>query len=77
VPVDFAALHEAGARRRVRLPTYPFERKRHFVDPPGPGAAATAPAATAAPQGEVERLLRTQMDIMSRQLALLRAEDEP
>lgn len=35
---DWHALHR-GARRRVPLPTYPFERQRHWIDPP-----ATAPA---------------------------------
>ncbi|HET7459925.1 MAG TPA: beta-ketoacyl synthase N-terminal-like domain-containing protein, partial [Longimicrobium sp.] len=38
--VDWAAYHQ-GARRRVPLPTYPFERRRHWIDPaPRPRAAA-------------------------------------
>ena len=28
---------EGGGRRRVSLPTYPFERKRHWIDPPTTG----------------------------------------
>lgn len=35
--VDFAALHAGGRRRRVRLPTYPFERRPYLI-PPTPGA---------------------------------------
>ncbi len=35
---DWAALHSAGARGRVPLPTYPFARERYFIEP----AAATA-----------------------------------
>ncbi len=31
------------ARRRVALPTYAFERQRHWVDPDPPSALATAP----------------------------------
>ena len=31
---DWRALHEGAPRRRVVLPTYPFQRKRFFVDPP-------------------------------------------
>lgn len=33
VAPDWSAVHQ-GARRRVPLPTYPFERQRHWVDPP-------------------------------------------
>ncbi len=31
--VDWHALHGKGKRRRVPLPTYPFERQRYWVDP--------------------------------------------
>ncbi|MFA1547960.1 type I polyketide synthase [Actinomadura chokoriensis] len=31
VPVDWAALHP-GVRRRVALPTYPFQRRRYWLD---------------------------------------------
>ncbi|MGI5274519.1 SDR family NAD(P)-dependent oxidoreductase [Nonomuraea sp. CA-218870] len=33
VAVDWAALH-GGAGRRVELPTYPFQRRRYWIDPP-------------------------------------------
>lgn len=36
--LDWAALHR-GEGRRVQLPTYPFQRKRFWVDPPAKGAA--------------------------------------
>jgi acyl transferase domain-containing protein len=39
--VDWAALHD-GHRRRVPLPTYPFERRRVWLEPPRP--ASTGPA---------------------------------
>ncbi|MCO5090978.1 non-ribosomal peptide synthetase/type I polyketide synthase [Bosea sp. (in: a-proteobacteria)] len=39
---DWAAWHGEGGRRRVCLPTYPFERSRHWVDPPA-GNASAAP----------------------------------
>jgi phthiocerol/phenolphthiocerol synthesis type-I polyketide synthase E len=51
-PVDWAAFAAAmpGAPgRRVPLPTYPFERARHWVDPPGTRSAAT-PEAPEAPE---------------------------
>jgi acyl transferase domain-containing protein/acyl carrier protein len=41
VPVSWSSLHARDARRRLPLPTYPFERQRHWVDPDpsrGPGA---------------------------------------
>ena len=31
--LDWAALHAGHDRRRISLPTYPFERKRHWIDP--------------------------------------------
>jgi acyl transferase domain-containing protein len=47
---DWAAFHAAERRRRVPLPTYPFERRRYWLDAPGvprplgdlPGAADPA-----------------------------------
>src|SRR5262249_35521876 len=51
---DWAALHGPAAAR-VPLPTYPFQRRRHWIDPP-PRSAAVVPATDAplatAPQGE-------------------------
>lgn len=33
VEVDWSSFYSAETRKRVPLPTYPFERKRHWVDP--------------------------------------------
>jgi len=33
VKIDWPALHEGQSRRRMPLPTYPFERKRYWIDP--------------------------------------------
>jgi acyl transferase domain-containing protein len=46
--VDWNALH-AGRRRRVPLPTYPFERQRYWIDP---APAASAPPAAGAGAAE-------------------------
>ncbi|QNK01621.1 polyketide synthase [Dyella telluris] len=48
LPVAVCALDRRANRRRVRLPTYPFERKRHWVE-----AAALAAAAQSAAQDNV------------------------
>jgi glutamate-1-semialdehyde aminotransferase/acyl carrier protein len=54
-PPDWAALAAGESRRKVRLPGYPFERVRHWVEPPpltaGGEAAAQAslPSEAAAP----------------------------
>ncbi|HSL55154.1 MAG TPA: type I polyketide synthase, partial [Pyrinomonadaceae bacterium] len=34
VDVKWSRLHEGERRRRVHLPTYPFERQRYWIDPP-------------------------------------------
>ncbi|MCY2927298.1 MAG: KR domain-containing protein, partial [Planctomycetota bacterium] len=47
VPVDWSGLHAARPRRRVPLPTYPFERQRYWVSPAwavASGASATVHA---------------------------------
>jgi amino acid adenylation domain-containing protein len=49
VAPDWQPLHEGTRKRRVPLPTYPFQRKRYFVDPPSAGGAATICAAAAMP----------------------------
>ncbi|MAN46398.1 MAG: hypothetical protein CMF04_09400 [Hyphomonas sp.] len=46
VPIDWAALHgETSSVHRVPLPTYPFERTRHWVDPKPGGGFMQAPVA--------------------------------
>jgi acyl transferase domain-containing protein len=46
--IGWRAVHGGEARRRVPLPTYPFERKRFWIDrAPQPGFAAPAAAAAA------------------------------
>ena len=37
-PIAWDAVHESGARRRVALPTYPFQRERHWLTPSSPAA---------------------------------------
>jgi amino acid adenylation domain-containing protein len=48
VRVDWRAFNAGERRRRVPLPTYPFERRRHWIEP---GAALTAGAASAPGSG--------------------------
>jgi amino acid adenylation domain-containing protein len=41
VAPDWRALHDGIPRRRMSLPTYPFQRKRYFVDAPSNASPAT------------------------------------
>jgi phthiocerol/phenolphthiocerol synthesis type-I polyketide synthase E len=50
VPVDWTAVHAHERLRRVPLPTYPFERRRHWIDRPA-AAAVPAPAPAASAEG--------------------------
>ncbi|HEV2844148.1 MAG TPA: condensation domain-containing protein, partial [Thermoanaerobaculia bacterium] len=62
--VDWLPLHAGERRLRVPLPTYPFERRRYWIDPsPGgpwgrtvaePGSEAPAPAAAQHPRPELK-----------------------
>ena len=44
VEIDWAALHEGGARRRVPLPTYAFQRQRYWVEPADTAQASASAA---------------------------------
>ncbi|QGZ37638.1 polyketide synthase PksN [Pseudoduganella flava] len=44
VSIDWALLHRDRQRRRISLPTYPFERERYWIDAIPVVAAAAAPA---------------------------------
>jgi aryl carrier-like protein len=54
-PVDWARVHAGERRRRVRLPGYPFQRRRHWVDHPAVDHPAVDHPAQAAPTGLHER----------------------
>jgi acyl transferase domain-containing protein len=83
VRVDWQNFHSAGQPHRVSLPTYPFERKRFWIDAPARnGHQFTAPANVEAVEtklppdipvaiepGLLERTLQQQLEIMSEQLA--------
>ncbi|GAB4215713.1 MAG: hypothetical protein OHK0022_55960 [Roseiflexaceae bacterium] len=49
--VDWAHLSKGQRRRRVPLPTYPFERQRYWIEP---GSLSTAFTALAAPERRAE-----------------------
>jgi acyl transferase domain-containing protein len=44
VEIDWAALHRDVPRRRISLPTYPFERKRYWIEPMRLKGAEAEPA---------------------------------
>jgi len=45
--IDWSSYRAGERRRRVPLPTYPFQRQRHWVDAPAAGAAISSPAIAA------------------------------
>jgi acyl transferase domain-containing protein len=46
IRIDCQNFHQAGHRRRLPLPTYPFERKRFWIDAPGRTRQMESPAET-------------------------------
>ncbi len=49
--VDWSLFNSRNASRRVALPTYPFERRRHWVERPGLRTATLGAAPPASPSG--------------------------
>jgi malonyl CoA-acyl carrier protein transacylase len=55
VEIDWPAFQGEERRRRIPLPTYPFQRRRHWVEPGRAGlAGAGAPVALILPEGAAE-----------------------
>jgi phthiocerol/phenolphthiocerol synthesis type-I polyketide synthase E len=62
VDIEWTALGDTAQHARVPLPTYPFERRRHWVDGPAPTVVPSRPAGSsdlAAPRGEPRRAARS------------------
>ena len=80
--VDWAGFYRHEQRMRVPLPTYPFERKRHWLEPSdnpvriiGSWRNETQPQAVVTEDEDVsllERVMSEQIDLMAHQLEFLR-----
>ncbi len=59
LPVDWSGFSGREVRHRLPLPTYPFERKRYWIDPPGQQRSTSSPgeesSETAEPLARHER----------------------
>ena len=59
VRVDWQSFYAGQGRRRVPLPTYPFERRRHWIEAVGTTVSTATAAPTAAPTRKARPALRT------------------
>nr|MDJ0841827.1 amino acid adenylation domain-containing protein [Acidobacteriota bacterium] len=80
VDIDWRSFHGDAKRRRVPLPTYPFERKRYFIQAPDiqvSGGGALLPESNLGPQTEREaqRLNPTERAVIQIWSELLGTED--
>jgi amino acid adenylation domain-containing protein len=67
-PIDWAAVHGNERRLHVALPTYPFERKRFWIEPPSPYAE----------QGSIERAgLNAGDDVSDNAIGLIESAASP
>ncbi|MGH9929214.1 MAG: type I polyketide synthase, partial [Pyrinomonadaceae bacterium] len=78
-PIDWQRMYDGQTRRRVPLSTYPFERKRYWIEPDakipegfpaGNGSASVVETLSNEPT-EIEHILEQQLQLMSQQLDLL------
>jgi acyl transferase domain-containing protein/thioesterase domain-containing protein/acyl carrier protein len=51
--IDWSAFHFGGAVKRVPLPTYPFEKQRHWIEPGGNSLAGSLVPLSAPPAREI------------------------
>jgi phthiocerol/phenolphthiocerol synthesis type-I polyketide synthase E len=83
--VDWQKFYAAEKRRRLPLPTYPFERQRYWLEakrpvaepvaagiPPLPSAARNLPERKVSGDTLLERVIMEQVEIMSQQLDIWR-----
>ncbi|HJP91742.1 MAG TPA: type I polyketide synthase [Pyrinomonadaceae bacterium] len=72
--VDWAGLYRHERRMRVPLPTYPFERKRHWLEPSQSPVRIIGSWRNEEDQDVslLERVMSEQIDLMTHQLELLR-----
>jgi acyl transferase domain-containing protein len=71
--IAWPALPE-GASRRIPLPTYPFERKRFWIEPERRSTVSALEIGTprAVTTAEIEAVIGEQLQLMSRQIEVLR-----
>jgi acyl transferase domain-containing protein/thioesterase domain-containing protein/acyl carrier protein len=74
--VDWSGVRAGEARRRVHLPTYPFERQRHWIELPSFVAAEPAPAPDLDLAAEAEWLSAAEAEITA-SLAIRPIESYP
>lgn len=60
--IDWEGFDRDYRRRRIALPTYPFRRRRHWMDVAGQTAAASLPSGAAARHARVDRAVSRQAD---------------
>jgi amino acid adenylation domain-containing protein len=75
---DWSAIHAGEQRQRVSLPTYPFERKRFWLQLPAPAAVAAAVIAAATPaESAVASSVFTQANVDTQSSATLQSSAPP
>lgn len=69
IRINWQEFHSGSQHRRVTLPTYPFERKRHWIDAPPRNTQVIKNEIEVAAPDLLERTLSQQIQIMTAQLA--------
>ena len=77
--VDWSGLYRHERRRRVPLPTYPFERKRHWIERCLSRSPVIESAEVKQPEdiSLLEHVMSEQIDLMTQQLQLLMNPQHP
>ena len=74
VHFDWDVFYQAPSRRRVSLPTYPFERQRHWIENNTDGIAQHTPITPlTATEDQTKKLIENQLKLIEQQIHLLQS----
>jgi len=71
IAIDWSVVHGGLRRQRIPLPTYAWDHKRYWIDPPAVRQAVAPSAPMVTSSEPLETVVAEQLELMARQLDIL------